>query len=223
MTERRRFPDIDIYCITASRFSLGRSNLEVVRQMLEAGIKVIQYREKEFSMLQKYRESLSIRDLTSQFGAYFIINDDVHLSLAVEADGIHIGQDDLPVEKVRELVGDKMLIGLSTHSPEQADKAVISGVVDYIGVGPLYKTFTKKDVQPPVGLKYLDYVVKQNIIPFVAIGGIKENNVADVIKHGASCVCLVTEIVGADDIGTKIQSIRKRISDAKTDSIISNG
>ena len=211
--QRSRFPDTDLYGITASQFSLGRSNLEVVRQMLDAGIKIIQYREKDFSMLRKYRECLSIRTLTAQYGACFIVNDDVHLALAVESDGVHVGQDDLPVEKVREIVGDKMLLGLSTHSPEQALKAAKSGVVDYIGVGPLYQTFTKKDVQPAVGLEYLDYVVKQRQIPFVAIGGIKENNVADVIKHGAICVCLVTEIVGAQNIGARIKSVRARISE----------
>ncbi|MEK7354465.1 MAG: thiamine phosphate synthase [Chloroflexota bacterium] len=213
--KQSRFPETDIYCITASQFSLGRSNPEVVRQMLEAGIKIIQYREKDFPMLQKYRECLSIRDLTARHGACLIVNDDVHLALAVESDGVHVGQDDLPVEKVRELVGDKMLIGLSTHSPEQADRAAREGVADYIGVGPLYGTNLKKEPMAPVGLGYLDYVVSHHRIPFVAIGGIKEHNVAEVIKHGASCVCLVTEIVGAPDIGAKIQSLRARISKAK--------
>lgn len=216
MSKRNRFPETDIYCITASQFSLGRSNLEVVKQMLEAGIKIIQYREKELSMLKKYRECLGIRDLTNRFGACFIVDDDVDLSLAVEADGVHVGQEDLPVEKVRELVGEKMLIGLSTHSPEQADRATKSGLADYIGVGPLYQTFTKKDVQPPVGLSYLDYIVRRHYIPFVAIGGIKESNVADVIRHGADCICLVTEIVGANNIGDRIKSVRERISEAKS-------
>lgn len=211
MMQPRQFPDNDIYCITASQFSLGRSNLEIVRQILEAGIRIIQYREKDFPMRQKYHECLAIRDLTARYKACFIINDDVHLALAVESDGVHVGQDDLPAEKVRKLVGDKMLIGLSTHSPAQADAAVKSGVVDYIGVGPLYQTFTKKDVQPPVGLGYLDYVVSHHRIPFVAIGGIKENNVAQVIQHGAKCVCLLTEIVGAPSIATKIEAIRKQI------------
>ncbi|MBF8265165.1 MAG: ThiE [Dehalococcoidia bacterium] len=213
--QKSRFPETDIYCITASQFSLGRSNLEVVRQMLEASIKVIQYREKDFPMQQKYRECLSIRDLTAQYGACFIVNDDVHLALAVESDGIHVGQDDLPAEKVRELVGDKMLVGLSTHSAEQADKAVKSGIADYIGVGPLFQTFTKKDVMPPVGLGYLDYIVSHQQIPFVAIGGIKESNVAEVIEHGATCICMVTEIVGDKDIGAKIQSVRAQIARAR--------
>jgi thiamine-phosphate pyrophosphorylase len=206
-----RFPDCDIYGITASRFSLGRSNTEVVRQMLEAGIRIVQYREKDFSMRQKYRECLEIRDLTARYGACFIVNDDVHLALVSGADGVHVGQDDLPVEKVRELVGDKMLIGLSTHSPEQADEAAQKGVADYIGVGPLFQTFTKKDVMPPVGLGYLDYVVGRHRIPFVAIGGIKKSNVGEVVRHGAKCVCLVTEIVGSPDIEACVKEIREQI------------
>jgi thiamine-phosphate pyrophosphorylase len=147
--------------------------------------------------------------------ACFIVNDDVHLALAVEADGVHVGQDDLPVEKVRELAGDRMLIGLSTHSPEQADKAVADGIADYIGVGPLYGTAIKKEPMAAVGLEYLDYVVGHHRIPFVAIGGIKEHNVGEVVRHGARCVCLVSEIVGAPDIGAKVRAIRERFAAAR--------
>jgi thiamine-phosphate pyrophosphorylase len=135
--------------------------------------------------------------------------------MAVASDGVHVGQDDLPVEKVRDLVGIKMIIGLSTHSPEQADKAVATGVADYIGVGPLFQTFTKKDVISAVGLDFLDYVVAHHKVPFVAIGGIKENNVLDVVRHGAKCVSLVTEIVGAVDIGVKIRAVREQITKTK--------
>lgn len=206
----RRFPEYDIYCITASQFSLGRSNLDVVRQMLEADVKIIQYREKDFSMRQKYQECLAIRDLTARYNACFIVNDDVHLALAVESDGIHVGQDDLPVEKVRDLVGDKMLVGLSTSSRNQVENAVETRAVDYIGVGPLYHTYTKKDDQPAAGLGFLDYVVSHCQIPFVAIGGIKESNLGEVVQHGATCVCLVAEIVSAPDIGAKIRSLRKQ-------------
>ncbi len=216
MTRPRRFPDTDLYCITASRFSLGRSNIEIADQILGAGVKILQYREKDFSMLEKYRQCVTLRDMTRRHGATFIVNDDVHLALAVQADGVHIGQDDLPIDEVRRLVGDKMLIGLSTHSPEQADAAVRQGIADYIGLGPLYGTGIKKEPMAAVGLGYLDYVVTQYSVPFVAIGGIKENNVADVVKHGASCVCLVSEIVGAADIAGKIKSIRARMSLAKT-------
>lgn len=215
MTNLRHFPETDLYCITASEYSLGRTNLEVVKQMLEAGIKLIQYREKEFSKLKKYQECLAIRDLCAQYKTCFIVNDDLDIALAVEADGLHVGQDDLPVEEARHIIGDKMLIGLSTHSLAQADGAVRAGIADYIGVGPIYQTFTKKNVVAPVGLEYVDYVVSHHRIPFVAIGGIKQNNVAEVVKHGATCVAMVTEIVGAKDIGARIQAIREAISAAR--------
>ncbi len=213
--KQTRFPETDIYCITASQFSLGRSNVEVVQQMLEAGIKIVQYREKDFSMLRKYRECVAIRDLTAKYGACFIVNDDIDLALAVQSDGVHVGQEDMPVEKARELIGDKMVLGLSTHNPEQAREAVKAGIADYIGVGPLYGTNLKKEPMAPVGLGYLDYVVKNERISFVAIGGIKEHNVAEVVRHGARCVCLVTEIVGAKDIGGKIRAIREQMAKAR--------
>ncbi|MDF2547526.1 MAG: thiamine-phosphate diphosphorylase [Anaerosolibacter sp.] len=204
---RRNIIDTDLYGITAEEHSLGRSNIEVVKEMIHAGIKVIQYREKDKKGLYKYDECLAIRKLTKEAGVHFIVNDDIDIALLVEADGIHIGQEDLPIEKVRELVGPDMIIGLSTHSPEQGQDAVKRGA-DYIGVGPIFKTYTKKDVCDPVGLTYLDYVVKHLDIPFVAIGGIKENNIAEVKGRGAKCICLVTEIVGAEHIGEKISTLR---------------
>lgn len=202
----------DIYCLTAEEHSLGRSNIEVVKAMLDAGITIIQYREKDKKMRYKYEECLKIRELTTAANATFIINDDIELAKLVAADGIHIGQEDLPLDKVRQLVGSEMIIGLSTHSPMQAESAVSQGA-DYIGVGPIFKTNTKKDVCDPVGLEYLDYVVNNISIPFVAIGGIKESNIAQVAKHGAKCIALVTEIVGAQDIGKKINNIRKIIAE----------
>ncbi|CCO24134.1 thiamine phosphate synthase [Maridesulfovibrio hydrothermalis] len=204
---RKNILDTDIYCLTALKFSNGRSNLEVVREMLDNDIKLIQYREKEIKSGQKYEECLEIRKMTREAGAVFIINDDIDLAMMVEADGIHIGQEDFPVHAVRKLIGEKMAIGLSTHSPEEAQNALKSGA-DYIGVGPIFRTFTKDDVVDPVGFEYLDYVVKNINLPFVAIGGIKEHNIAEVMNRGAKCVALVTEIVGADDIGAKIRELR---------------
>lgn len=211
---KRQFPVTDLYCITASKYSLGRYNEEVVSAMLASGVKIVQYREKDYPTQQKYHECLAIKALCAKHDACFIVNDDVALAMAVEADGVHLGQDDMPVDVARKLVGDKMIIGLSTHSPEDVDAAANLDI-DYIGVGPLYYTETKVDVCAPVGLDYLDYVVKHHHIPFVAIGGIKRSNVADVIKHGASCVALVTEIVGADDIGAMIGDIRAEIAAAR--------
>lgn len=204
----------DLYCITAEEYSLGRSNIEVVKQWIAAGIKVIQYREKDKSMKVKYQECQVIREMTKQAEVTFIINDDIDLAMMLKADGVHIGQDDFPIEKVRELIGSQMIIGISTHSPEQAQQAVKSGA-DYIGVGPIFKTSTKKDVCQPVGVKYLEYVVENIDIPFVVIGGITESNVAEVIERGASCIAMVTEITKSQDIAGKINCVREIISNKK--------
>ncbi len=204
---RQNILDTDIYCLTALKFSKGRSNIEVVREMLDNGIKLIQYREKEIKSGQKFEECIKIRRMTREAGAAFIVNDDIDLAMMVEADGIHIGQEDFPVHAVRKLIGDEMAIGLSTHAPEEALAAVKAGV-DYIGVGPIFKTYTKDDVVDPVGFEYLDWVVKNIEIPFVAIGGIKEHNIAEVMNRGAKCVALVTEIVSADNIGGMVKDLR---------------
>lgn len=199
--------DTDIYCITGEAFSRGRSNIDVVDQMIKAGIKIIQYREKEKNMGQKYEECLKIRKLTQDAGVCFIVNDHVDLAMAVSADGIHVGQDDMPVSVIRRLTHGNMIIGLSTHSPAQASKAEQDGV-DYIGVGPIFETRTKKDACDPVGFDYLDYVVKSVRLPFVAIGGIKQHHVPDLVMRGVGCLAMISEIVGAEHIGDTIKTIR---------------
>lgn len=188
-----------LYCITAEPFSNGRDNLEVVREMLAGGAKVVQYREKDMPMQKQFAQCQVLREMTREADALFVIDDHVDLALAVNADCIHIGQTDLPIEAVRKLVGETMLIGLSTHSIEQAQDAVARGA-DYIGVGPIFETHTKADVSAPVGYAYLDAVVREISLPFVAIGGIKKHNLSDVLSHGAACAALVTEIVEAPDI-----------------------
>ncbi|WP_319585448.1 thiamine phosphate synthase [uncultured Desulfobulbus sp.] len=190
-----------VYGITAAKFSAGRSNVEVVQQMIKGGIRLIQYREKRphKSFAEMLEECRAIRHLTREAGVLFIINDYPAIAQLVDADGVHVGQDDFPVPAVRQLIGPHKLIGLSTHGPQQAAAAVAAGA-DYIGVGPIYSTQTKEDVCAPVGLGYLDHVVRTCPLPFVAIGGIKEHNLGEVLAYGATTVCLVTEIVGAADI-----------------------
>ncbi len=211
---RRDLLNTDLYCLTSEEHSKGKNNIEVVKQMIAAGIKLIQYREKEKHLLEKYNECSAIRMLTADTDVTFLINDDVDLAMMVEADGVHIGQEDWPIEAVRKIIGEEMIIGVSTHSPKQAEDAIGRGA-DYIGIGPIFRTFTKKDVCDPVGFEYLDYAARNVDIPFVAIGGIKENNVSSVIQHGAKCVALVTEIVGADNIEDKISRLRKEMEQSK--------
>lgn len=203
------FLTTDIYGITADEHSLGRGNVETVRLMIDAGIRVIQYREKDKPSRIMYEECSAIRKITRERGVTFVVNDRADLAVAVEADGVHIGQDDLPPEHVRRVVGEEMIIGLSTHSPAQAQSAVdLAGVIDYIGVGPIFATQTKRDVCAPVGLEYLKHVASNISLPFVAIGGIKVHNVALVKAEGAGIVSLVTEITAAPDIAGRVRDIR---------------
>ncbi len=200
-----------VYCITAEQFSKGRSNVEVAEEMAAGGAAVIQYREKHDrkSFRAMYEECLAIRRITREAGILFIVNDYLKLAMLADADGVHVGQDDLPVEAVRQRVGDK-IIGLSTHGPEQARQAIAAGA-DYIGVGPLFATQTKEDVCDPVGLPYLDFTVQEIPLPGVAIGGIKLNNIHQVLERGARSVALVTEITGATEIAATVRQIRKLV------------
>ncbi|HOO40769.1 MAG TPA: thiamine phosphate synthase [Syntrophales bacterium] len=209
MTKRekmQRFETKGIYGITAENLSAGRKNSQVVREMLEAGIRIIQYREKKKSMAEKYEECLELRRMTRDYGALFIVNDHPDLCLLTDADGVHVGQDDYPVAAVRGLIGPERILGWSTHEPRQLQEAHALGV-DYAGVGPLFETHTKEDVMAPVGLSYLEWAVANTKIPFVAIGGIKEHNFPEVASRGAKCICLVSEITENPDIRGKIKRL----------------
>ncbi|MFV0439145.1 MAG: thiamine phosphate synthase [Desulfopila sp.] len=200
---------VGIYGMTAEKFSRGRTNLEVAQQMIDGGIRLIQYREKrsEKSAAAILAECAAIREYTRQAGVLFIVNDYVDIAMLVDADGVHVGQDDLPVPEVRRLIGFDKLIGLSTHSPAQLTAAIAVGA-DYIGVGPIFTTATKGDAGDPVGLRYLDHVRQNSPLPFVAIGGIKEQSLNAVLDHGARTVCLVSEIVGSDNITETVRRLQ---------------
>lgn len=206
----------DIYALTDSRLSLGRPVAVVAGALLDAGVRILQYREKNLKPGKMLEECRILRKMTQKAGACFIVNDHIDIAMLVGADGVHIGQDDLPVTEVRRLIGPEMIIGLSTHSPEQAVNALKVGA-DYIGVGPIFATQTKEDVVAPVGYDYLDWVAKNIELPFVAIGGIKEHNIGEVAAHGARCCALVSELVGAQDIEAKVASVRQAMQLGLTD------
>ncbi len=206
-------PSANIYAITDERLSLGRPVTDIVQQLLDAGVSIIQYREKEKSSKIMLQDCINIKKLTEKAHACFIVNDHIDIALLCNADGVHIGQDDLPFDEVRKLIGPEKIIGLSTHNPEQAQQAVLLGA-DYIGVGPIYETKTKKDVCAPVTVTYLDWVVEHINIPFVAIGGIKLHNIKNIVQHGAKCCALVSEIVSAPNIATRISELRSKMDEA---------
>lgn len=199
--------ETDIYALTDAGLSLGRPLEEVATALLGAGVRLLQYREKKRKGGAMLEECRLLRRLTAEAGACFIVDDHVDLALLAQADGVHVGQEDIPVPDVRALVGSEMIIGLSTHSPEQALAARTLGA-DYIGVGPIFATRTKEDVVAPVGYAYLDWVVQHMDMPFVAIGGIKRHNISEVASHGAGCCALVSELVSAPDIGQRVAEVR---------------
>lgn len=207
------FPETDIYCITDSRQSLGRDSAEVVRQMLAAGVSVIQYREKDKSAGAMLEECLVIRELTRAAGCCFIVNDHVDIALLCDADGVHVGQDDLPLAAVRRLVGDKRCIGVSTHRWSEAE-AAIAGGADYIGVGPVFATATKSTT-PPVGFAYVEEAAAKSVIPTVTIGGVNERTAAEVVRHGARCCGIVSAITLATDIPAKVAELRAILREAR--------
>lgn len=197
-----------IYGITGDNFSNGKSNLDCVKEMIEGGIRILQYRDKTKSMLEKYQEAKEIAKLCKEKGVIFIINDHIDLALLVNADGVHIGQDDYPVEEARALLGNDKIIGLSTHSPEQGFKAFQNENVDYIGVGPIFPT-TTKDTKA-VGLEYLDFAIQNLHLPFVAIGGIHEDNLEKILARKVEHFCMVSGIVGSKNIRETVQNLWKQ-------------
>ena len=202
--DQENFAATGIYALTAEAMSKGRSNCEVAAAMLAGGVKFLQYREKEKTAREMYEECLQLRRLTRTAGATFIIDDFVDLALAVDADGVHIGQTDLPAAIVRRLLGPDKTIGLSTHAPADLLAAnELAGVIDYVGIGPVFSTQTKKNAAA-VGLEYVRYAAANSRLPYVAIGGIKEHNIKAVVEAGAATIAVVSGIVAAADITAAI-------------------
>ncbi|MDT8861718.1 thiamine phosphate synthase [Alkalihalobacillus sp. MEB130] len=188
-----------LYAITGEEFHQGRDVVEVMEEAILGGVDIIQLRDKTSSKREVLKKARALRELTKKHDVLFIVNDHIDVALAVDADGIHVGQDDLPLADVRKIMGPEKIIGISTHKIEEAREAEAGGA-DYIGVGPIFHTNSKVDVVDPVTTTYIQQVVKEITIPFVAIGGIKLHNVDQVLDAGATRICMISEIVGADDI-----------------------
>jgi thiamine-phosphate pyrophosphorylase len=201
-----------LYAITAENFSNGKDNISVVKEMLDAGIKILQYRDKYKTKLEKFKQCEVIRKLTLDYNVFFIVNDDIDIALSLQSEGIHLGQDDLPLAKARKIAGPDITIGISTHLPKQALLAAEYGA-DYIGIGPIYKTFTKDNAVNPVGLEYLDFCVKNIKIPKVAIGGIKFSNLLEICRYNIENVCMITEITASENIGFTVKKAKEAIND----------
>lgn len=184
-----------LYLITDREIS-GLSHTSAVKQAISAGIGIVQLREKDLPKKEIFREAAAIRTLTRKSGVKFIINDHVDIALAIGADGVHLGKDDLPIYYARKILGKNKIIGISTRTLKQAIDAESSGA-DYIGFGPVFSTSTKKTVLPK-GLKTLRDIRRHIKIPIVAIGGIKSDDVPDILEAGADAFAVASGVFSGD-------------------------
>lgn len=213
--KKDRLKQIDFYMVTDSNLS-KKGALNDVEQAIKAGCIVIQYREKNKSKKELINEALKIK-IMCEDKAFFLINDMVDVAMALDADGIHIGQDDMPYEMARELIGDHKIIGLTVHNLEEAIHAETIGA-DYIGISPIFETATKTDAGKACGTSMISEVRRNIHLPIVAIGGITKINVHETIEAGADAAAAISAIVCSDDVYNETLDFINIIKNAKTKS-----
>lgn len=192
--------DFKLYLITDRKLFKAQCSLCLaIEDTLKAGVKVIQLREKDLPTRELLNMTYMMRDLTEQYNARLFINDRVDIALAVGADGVHLGQNSIPVHAVRKISGNKLLIGVSTHSIDEAIEAEKDGA-DYITLGPIYRTLSKLKYGKPIGINILKEVRAVVSTPIFAIGGIKLDKVEELTEAGADGVALISAILTAKNI-----------------------
>ena len=202
--------DYSLYLVTDRTLSLGRSTVEVVRAAIRGGVSCVQLREKGCSTREFMDEARLLKTLLAGTGVPLFINDRLDVALAVGADGVHLGQNDLAIADARRLVGNRMIIGISAESVADAIRAEAEGA-DYIGASPVFTTPTKTDTAPPLGLDGLRAIRRAVQLPLVAIGGINADNAAAVLRAGADGLAVVSAIVSAPCPRTAAAGLRQRI------------
>lgn len=197
--QRKLVPRLKLHVLTDRTWSRGRDTLTVARAALAGGATIIQLRDKTASTAQLLQEGHTLRALTRAYNALLIVNDRVDIALAIDADGAHVGQDDLPAWEARKLLGTERILGVSAGNHAEAQVGISAGA-DYLGVGPIFGTRSKEDAGPPVGLQLLRELSTNSSIPLVAIGSITAENASAAIQAGASGVAVITAVVNAEDI-----------------------
>ena len=210
----RPAPDYSLYLVTDSDLSLGRPLAQIVRAAVDGGVTCVQVREKACSTREYIEQLMPVRALLRERGVPLFVNDRVDVALAVEADGIHLGQTDMPLCMAKQIAGDRLLIGISCESPEDAVEAERGGAA-YVSVSPVFATPTKTDTAPALGLDGVRAIRAAVRLPVVTIGGISAANAAAVIRAGADGICVVSAIVAASDPCAAARSLRRIVEEAR--------
>lgn len=184
---------------------------DLLREAADHGVRLFQYRDKTAGMKDTYLRALALRQAATEVGALLIVNDRCDLALAVEADGVHLGEEDLPIVYARRLLGPGKIIGMSTHTASQVREAV-TGKPDYIAFGPIFRTSTKADHEPVVGLEGLRAVRSMTTLPMFAIGGVTADSAGEIIATGADGVAVISAILNAPDLGSAIRNFQQSLS-----------
>jgi thiamine-phosphate pyrophosphorylase len=205
MNAARPYSLSGLYMILDPSVCPARPLVEVLTAAAAAGASLFQYRNKTASMKEAYGEALALRQAAAKAGVLFIVNDRCDLALAVDADGVHLGQGDLPLDLARKVMGPDKLIGISTHNLDQVRDATV-GKPDYLGFGPIFKPGSKQDHDPVVGLEGLRAIRSLTSLPVFAIGGIQIDQAGEVMCAGANGVAVVSAILKAPDISRAVKA-----------------
>ena len=205
-TRIKQFSSIDIYPVISSEYTNNRPVLDVLKAIGDGGAKIVQLREKNISKYNLYKLAEQYRKITETYNMLLIINDHLDVASAVGADGVHLGQDDLPLPAARR-IAPNLILGSSTHNMTELLEAQEMGA-DYINIGPINSTQTKEVGYESLGIDGLKKVIPACKIPFTVMGGIKANDIPSLIMIGATKIAMVTEITMAEDIASRVKSLR---------------
>ncbi len=186
-----------LYLVTDPLLHFGRGVSATCEEALEAGVRFVQLRDKEASTRSLYSSALELRDLCRKHSSYFVVNDRIDVAMAVKADGVHLGQSDMPVNVARSIMGSEAIIGVSVRTEEEAREAMLQGA-NYIAANLVFATNTKKDITEPLGLDMVKVLAEISSLPLIAIGGITTENTSLVINAGCSGVAVVSAVMNAE-------------------------
>lgn len=206
--------DLSLYVIIDRRMMRGRSPIQIAKEAIEGGATALQLREKDMESRDLCNLTSSIREVAKRRRVLFLVDDRVDIALAVDADGVHLGSKDLPIRIARKLLGRNKIIGATVRNLSQALKAQREGA-DYLSLGPIFSTKTRKNLPLPRGLKTITRIKKKIKIPLIAIGGINKDNVARVIRAGADGIAVVSAVTRAENIQKATRELLSRIREVK--------